>query len=64
MLVLTSRKGDSVCLGDDIEIVVMGFAENRARIGIQAPKSVRVTRKRRDQAEQEVEGAGGEEVSE
>jgi len=45
MLALTRRKGESIIVGDNIEVVVLGVTNEQVRIGILAPKSVAVHRK-------------------
>ncbi|MCL1878420.1 MAG: carbon storage regulator CsrA [Defluviitaleaceae bacterium] len=45
MLALTRKKGESIVIGDDIEIVVLGISGEQTRLGILAPKSVTVHRK-------------------
>ena len=44
MLVLSRRPGESVVLGDDITITVLEVRGDVIRIGIDAPRSVRVHR--------------------
>ncbi|MEZ5257752.1 MAG: carbon storage regulator [Ilumatobacteraceae bacterium] len=44
MLVLTRREGESFKLGDDIEIEILDIKPGVVRVGIQAPRSVRVLR--------------------
>jgi len=44
MLTLTRRIGDSIMIGDDITITVLGICGNQARIGIGAPKNLSVHR--------------------
>ena len=44
MLILTRRVGESVMIGDDVIITVLGVKGNQARVGIAAPKSVPVHR--------------------
>ena len=44
MLILMRRPGETVMIGDDIVITVLGVARNRVRIGIKAPKDVPVHR--------------------
>lgn len=44
MLVLTRREGESFVVGDDIEIEVLDIKPGVVRIGIRAPRSVRVMR--------------------
>lgn len=45
MLVLTRKKGETVMIGDDIEIVVLGNEGESVKIGIRAPRHVNVYRK-------------------
>ena len=45
MLALTRKKGESIIIGDNIEIVVLGITGEQVRLGILAPKSVTVHRK-------------------
>ena len=44
MLVLTRREGESFKLGDDIEIEILDIKPGVVRVGIRAPRSVRVLR--------------------
>ena len=37
MLVLTRRTGESIMIGDDIEIRVLTIASDKIRLGIRAP---------------------------
>lgn len=45
MLVLRRRAGESVLIGDDIEIEVLAVTQQGAKIGIRAPKDIVVLRK-------------------
>ncbi|MCL2576919.1 MAG: carbon storage regulator CsrA [Defluviitaleaceae bacterium] len=45
MLALTRRKGESIVIGDNIEMVVLGITGEQVRIGVIAPKSISVHRK-------------------
>jgi carbon storage regulator len=45
MLVLTRKSNQSIVIGDDIEVSVLGVAGDKVRLGIQAPRSVPVFRK-------------------
>jgi carbon storage regulator CsrA len=45
MLTLTLVREDRIKIGDDIEILIVYTAESRVRIGISAPKHVRIERK-------------------
>ena len=44
MLILTRRNGESVNIGDDVTVTVLGVHGNQVRIGIDAPKDVAVHR--------------------
>jgi carbon storage regulator len=44
MLILTRRIGETVLVGDDITIKVVGINGNQIRIGIDAPLDVQVLR--------------------
>lgn len=44
MLVLTRREGESFTLGDDIEVEILDIKPGVIRVGIRAPRSVRVMR--------------------
>ncbi|MCU1393236.1 MAG: carbon storage regulator, CsrA [Ilumatobacteraceae bacterium] len=44
MLVLTRREGETFTLGDDIEIEILDIKPGVVRVGIRAPRSVRVLR--------------------
>ncbi len=44
MLILTRRVGETLMIGDDIKVTVLGFNGNQVRIGIEAPKDVAVHR--------------------
>lgn len=44
MLILTRRIGESVNIGDDIQITILGVRGNQVRIGIEAPQNVPVHR--------------------
>ena len=44
MLVLSRRLDETLIIGDDIKITVLGISGNQVRIGIAAPKEVSVHR--------------------
>ena len=44
MLILTRRVGESVMIGDNVEITVLGVKGGQVRIGVKAPKEVSVHR--------------------
>lgn len=45
MLALTRKKGESIIIGDNIEVVVIGLQGEQVKLGIVAPKSIAVHRK-------------------
>ncbi len=44
MLILTRRVGESLMVGDDIVVTVLGVKGNQVRIGVNAPKDIAVHR--------------------
>lgn len=44
MLVLSRKEGETIRIGEDIEITVVRVSGNRVRVGISAPRDVTVTR--------------------
>jgi len=44
MLILTRRIGETLVIGDDVLVIVLGIKGNQVRIGINAPKTVSVHR--------------------
>lgn len=44
MLILTRRISESVIIGDDVKVTVLGVNGNQIRIGIEAPKDVSIHR--------------------
>lgn len=44
MLILTRRIGETLIIGDDVNITVLGVKGNQVRLGINAPKDVTVHR--------------------
>ena len=44
MLILTRRIGESLMIGDDVTVTVLGVKGNQVRIGVNAPKDVAVHR--------------------
>ena len=45
MLVLARKKGESIMIGDQIEVVILGTEGDVVKLGIRAPKQVQVYRK-------------------
>ena len=61
MLVLTRRPGQTIRIGDDIEITVIDVRERQIRLGIAAPRQISVDRQEvalRKQAERDHPSAG------
>jgi len=44
MLILTRRIGETLMVGDEVTVTVLGIKGNQVRIGINAPKNVAVHR--------------------
>jgi len=44
MLILTRRVGETLMIGDEVTVTVLGVKGNQVRIGINAPKDVSVHR--------------------
>ncbi len=45
MLILTRKIGETIIIGDNITIIILGIKGNQIRIGINAPKEISVHRK-------------------
>ena len=50
MLILTRKKGESIAIGDNIQIQVLNVKGGQVRIGIDAPREVKVNREERLQS--------------
>ena len=44
MLILTRRVGESLRIGDDVSVTVLGIKGSQVRLGVDAPKSIPVHR--------------------
>jgi carbon storage regulator len=60
MLILTRRVGETVVIGDDVTVTVLGVKGNQVRLGVNAPREVAVHREeiferiKRERSEEEV----------
>ncbi|HTV84130.1 MAG TPA: carbon storage regulator CsrA [Dyella sp.] len=63
MLILTRRVGETLMIGDEVTVTVLGVKGNQVRIGINAPKNVAVHREeiyQRIKGENEGDSSPGE----
>jgi carbon storage regulator len=58
MLILTRRIGETLNIGDDVQVTVLGVKGNQVRIGVNAPKDVPVHREEIYQRIQKEKEAG------
>lgn len=58
MLILTRRVGETLMVGDDVTVTVLGVKGNQVRIGVNAPKDVSV---HREEIYQRIQREKGEE---
>ncbi len=64
MLILTRRVGETLMIGDEVTVTVLGVKGNQVRIGVNAPKDVSVHREEiyeRIKKEQQAMSGGGSE---
>ncbi len=60
MLILTRRVGETVMIGNDVTVTVLGVKGNQVRVGINAPKTIAVHREEIfERIKREQEGDGG-----
>ena len=62
MLILTRKMGESILIGDDIEVVITSIDQNKVRVGIKSPPQIPIYREelyRRIQAENRAAAAIG-----
>lgn len=60
MLILTRRVGETLIIGDDVKITVLGVRGHQVRIGIDAPRDVTVHREEIYARIQQEQGADGD----
>ena len=44
MLILTRRPVESICIGDEVTVTVLGVVGNQVRFGIEAPRTITIDR--------------------
>ena len=59
MLILTRRVGESLMIGDEINVTVLSIRGNQVRIGVNAPKNVSVHREEIYERIRHEDDAGG-----
>lgn len=58
MLILTRRVGETLVIGDDVSVTVLGVKGNQVRLGVNAPRTVSVHREEIYQRIQREKGLG------
>ena len=61
MLILTRRVGETLMIGDEVTVTVLGVKGNQVRLGVNAPRTVAVHREEiYERIKREQESGGGE----
>jgi carbon storage regulator len=60
MLVLMRKVNEVVCIGNDVEVIVLAVKGNTVRIGINAPRNVTVDRQEVAERKRRERGAAGD----
>ena len=63
MLILQRKEGESLLIGDEVEVTVLAVEAGRVRLAIQAPRSVTILRSELRVAAQANQEAANEEIS-